>query len=180
VGAGTGSGSQALVRLSQLDPLRLVLPVPESAVSKIRVGSPVEIALQSTRQTLSATVNRTSGRIATETRTMHVEVDVPNPGLTMAPGMYATVTLELETRKQAIAIPLEALQERKDSSATVLILDKEHKIEERKIVTGLETSSRIEVVSGLAEGEMVVLGGRGRYQAGQSVEPKLAVENTPQ
>ena len=62
----------------------------------------------------------------------------------------------------------------------MLILDKQHKVEERKVATGLETPSRIEIVSGLAEGEMVVLGGHGRYQPGQSAEPKLAVESIPQ
>jgi multidrug efflux pump subunit AcrA (membrane-fusion protein) len=111
---------------------------------------------------------------------MHVEVDVPNPGLAMAPGMYASATLELENRKQAISIPVESLQERSDTAATVLVLDKQHKIEERKITTGMETPTRIEVVSGLDEGEMVVLGGRGRYQPGQSADPKLVTESNPQ
>ena len=180
VGAGTGSGSQALVRLSQVDPLRLILPVPESAVSKVKIGTHVEIYIQSTKQALSAIVTRTSGRIATETRTMHVEVDVPNPGLTMAPGMYATATLELENRKQALSIPVESVQERNDTAATVLVLGQQHKIEERKITTGMETPTRIEVVSGLTDGEMVVLGGRGRYQPGQSAEPRLATESKSQ
>ena len=179
MGAGTGSASQALVRLSQVDPLRLILPVPESAVSKVRVGTPVQISIQSSKQVLSAVVTRTSGRIATETRTMHVEVDVPNPGLTMAPGMYATATLELENRKQAISIPVESLQEKNDAAANIFVLGKEHKIEERKIKTGMETPTRIEVVSGLNEDEMVVLGGRGRYQPGQFAEPKLVTESNP-
>lgn len=178
MGAGTGSG-QALVRLSQVDPLRLILPVPESAVSKVRVGTPVQISIQSSKQVLSAVITRTSGRIATETRTMHVEVDVPNPGLTMAPGMYATATLELENRKQAISIPVESLQEKNDAAANIFVLGKEHKIEERRIKTGMETPTRIEVVSGLNEDEMVVLGGRGRYQPGQFAEPKLVTETNP-
>ena len=179
MGAGTGAGSQALIRLSQVDPLRLILPVPESAVSKVRVGTPVQISIQSSKQVLSAVVTRTSGRIATETRTMHVEVDVPNPGLTMAPGMYATATLELENRKQAVSIPVEALQEKNDAAANIFVLGKEHKIEERRIKTGMETPTRIEVISGLNEDEMVVLGGRGRYQPGQFAEPKLVTESNP-
>jgi RND family efflux transporter MFP subunit len=178
VGAGTGTGSQALVRLSQVDPLRLILPVPESAVSKVHAGTDVQILIQSTKKSLSAVVARTSGRISTETRTMHVEVDVPNPVLALAPGMYATATLELENRKHAISIPVESLQERNDTAATVLVLGKQHKIEERKITTGLETPTRVEVVSGLAEGEMVVLGARGRYQPGDSADPKLAAEGS--
>jgi multidrug efflux pump subunit AcrA (membrane-fusion protein) len=94
--------------------------------------------------------------------------------------MYATATLKLEIRKQAISIPVESLQEKNDAGATVFILGKEHKIEERKIKTGMQTPTRIEVVSGLAEGEMVVLGGRGRYQPGQSAAPKLVTESNPQ
>jgi RND family efflux transporter MFP subunit len=177
VGAGTGSGSQALIRLSQVDPLRLVLPVPESAVSKVHPGTAVEILIQSTRQSLSAVVARTSGRVSTETRTMHVELDIPNPSLALAPGMYATAMLNLETRSQTLAIPLEALQEREDAAATVLVLGKQHRIEQRKITTGLETPTRVEVLSGLAVGDMVVLGARGRYQPGDSAEPRLAAES---
>jgi len=177
VGAGTGSGSQALIRLSQVDPLRLVLPVPESAVSKVHPGTAVEILIQSTRQSLSAVVARTSGRVSTETRTMHVELDIPNPSLALAPGMYATAMLNLETRSQTLAIPLEALQEREDAAATVLVLGKQHRIEQRKITTGLETPTRVEVLSGLTEGDMVVLGARGRYQPGDSAEPRLAAES---
>jgi RND family efflux transporter MFP subunit len=176
VGAGTGSASQALVRLSQVDPLRLVLPVPESAVPHVHVGTRVQISIQSSKQTLSAAVARTSGRIATETRTMHVEVDVANPALALAPGMYATATLDLQDRPRAVSIPVESLQDHDESTATVLVLGKNHKIEERKIMTGLQTPTRIEVVSGLSEGEMVVLGARGRYQPGDSAEPKLAPE----
>jgi len=177
VGAGTGSGSQALVRLSQVDPLRLTLPVPESAAAKIKDGIPLQILIQSTGQSLSAKIARSSGRIATETRTMQVEVDVPNPGLTLAPGMYATAILELEVRKNALSIPVDSLQQREGNAAGLLVLNKMHKIEARKIETGLETPTRIEAVSGLDEGDLVVLGGRGRYQPGQSAEPRLLAES---
>ena len=180
VGAGTASSSQSLVRISQLDPLRLVLPVPESAVSKMHVGDSVEVFVQSTKETLSATVTRLSGEVATETRTMHVEVDVPNPRLTLAPGMYASAVLVLESRKNVLAIPVEAVPNRKEAAATVLVLDQQHRIEERRITVGMETSNRVEVASGLAENELVVLGGPGQYQQGQLAEPKLVVQGSPQ
>jgi RND family efflux transporter MFP subunit len=178
VGAGTGAGGQALVRLSQLTPLRLVLPVPESEVSKVRVGTPVRVTVQSTGRTLDARVARTSGRVATETRTMHVEVDVPNADLALAPGMYAIASLTLESRPNALSLPLQALQDHKDATATVLVLDAARRIEERKVGLGLETPSRIEVVSGLAESDLVVMGGRGRFAPGQAGEPRLVADGS--
>jgi RND family efflux transporter MFP subunit len=179
MGAGTASASQSLVRLSQLDPLRLILPVPESKVAKIHAGDPVQVFVPSTGQTLSASVARLSGAVATETRTMHVEVDVPNPKLTLAPGMYASATLTLDDRKQALSIPVEAAPEGKEGESTVLVLDKQHKIQERRIRTGIRTPTQVEVTSGLEEGDLVLLGGQGQVQPGQLAEPKLASGGNP-
>jgi len=176
VGAGTAASGQALVRLSQLDPLRLALPVPESAVPNVREGAPVEVVIQSTKQTLGATVTRVSGAVATDTRTMQVEVDIPNARLTLAPGMYATATLVLDSRKNALSLPIEAAPNRKGDTATVYVLDKDHRIQERTIGVGMETATQIEVRSGLEENELVLIGGRRQYQVGQVVQPKLLAQ----
>jgi RND family efflux transporter MFP subunit len=172
VGAGTNSSSQALVHLSQLDPLRLVLPVPESAVPKVHPGAPVDVMVQSTRETLKASVTRVSGQVSTDTRTMPVEVDVPNAALTLAPGMYASASLVLDRREQVLSIPIEAAPDRKGRSASVYVVDGRHRIEKREVTVGLETATRIEVIAGLREGELVLLGGRGQFQVGQAVDPR--------
>jgi RND family efflux transporter MFP subunit len=174
VGAGTNSSSQALVRLSQLDPLRLVLPVPESAVPKIHAGAPVDVMVQATGQTLRVAVSRVSGEVATDTRTMHIEVDVPNPTLALAPGMYTSAVLVLDSRKQVLSIPIEAVPDRKGGTANVHVLDENHRVRKREVTLGLETASRIEVTAGLRENDLVLLGGRGQYQPGDSVEPRIA------
>jgi RND family efflux transporter MFP subunit len=178
VGAGTASSSQALVRVSQLDPLRLVLPVPESAVPKVRDGASVEVQVQATKETIAAKVSRTSGEVATSTRTMHVEVDVPNRDLRLAPGMYATATLVQETRKNVLSIPVETAPNRKGEFAAVYVLNRDHKIEERQVKVGLETATQLEVKSGVEENELVMVGGRGQYQPGQMAAPKLLAKET--
>jgi RND family efflux transporter MFP subunit len=179
MGAGTASANQSLVRLSQLDPLRLILPVPESQVPKIHVGDPVQVFVPATAQTLSATVARLSGAVATETRTMRVEVDVSNPQLTLAPGMYASATLTLDERKQALAIPVEAAPNIQGGAAMALVLDKQRKVQQRQIGVGIQTPTQVEVTSGLEEGDLVLLGGQGQVQPGQIVEPKLASGGLP-
>jgi len=87
--AGTSSQTQAMpiVRLSQNSRLRLVIPVPESAVSRVRPGTQVDLNVQSLQQTIVGTVARVADRLDADTRTMHVEVDVPNPTLALVPGM---------------------------------------------------------------------------------------------
>ena len=91
--AGTSSQTQTMpvVQLSQNTLLRLVIPVPESAVSRIRVGAAVSLGVQALRKTFTGTVARFAGRLDTDTRTMHVEVDVANPTLEIVPGMFADV-----------------------------------------------------------------------------------------
>lgn len=175
VGAGTSSNGQAIVRLSQLDPLRLVLPVPESAVPRLRNDMPVEVLVQSTGQKIIGRVARASGEVATDTRTMHVEVDVPNRALTLAPGMYATAALVRDSRTNVLTVPIEAVPDRHDASAVVLVADKDDRLAERRITLGLETATQVEVKSGLDEGDRVVVGGRA-LRAGQLVEPKMLAE----
>jgi RND family efflux transporter MFP subunit len=179
VGAGTASSTQVLVRLSQLDPLRLVLPVPASAVPKVREGAAVQIAVQATGEVLSGTVSRTSGEVSTTTRTMHVEVDVPNADSHLAPGMYVTATLTQEVRKGALAIPVDTAPNRKDGAATLYVVDAQQRLGERRVTFGLETATQLEVTSGLAENDMVV-SGRGQFQAGQLVVPKLVAQRDGQ
>ena len=167
--AGTSSDTQTkpLIRLSENDRLRLDFPVSESYAAAIAVGAPVEIHLESSDQPLTGVISRFSHRIAMETRTMEAEVEVPNPGLKLIPGMYATVVLKLQRRPQALAIPVEAVAG--TAHRTVFVVNRDQQIEERAIQTGLETPTKFEVLSGLQEGERVMIGNRSQVRVGQKV-----------
>jgi RND family efflux transporter MFP subunit len=172
--AGTSSQSQAMpiVRLSQNDKLRLVIPVPESAVSRVHLGGPVAVAVQSLRRTVTGTVARFSDRLDTDTRTMHVEVDVPNTDLTLVPGMYADATVVLDQVNGAIVAPVQSL-DRGTEGGRVFVVGRDGKLEARTVQLGLEADDRIEVTRGLTEGEMVVVGSRAQLKPGTAVAPKL-------
>src|SRR5262249_51491738 len=109
--AGTSSQTQAMpvVRLSQNNRLRLVIPVPESSVSLIHTGTPVNLDVQALRKTFTGTVSRFADRLDSDTRTMRVEVDVENPTLELVPGMYATASIVLDAASDAVIVPVEAL-----------------------------------------------------------------------
>ena len=105
--AGTNSSTQAmpLVRLSEDDLFRLVIPVPESYVHYIRIGDPVSVTVPSLNRTFPGKVARFSVDVQEDTRTMHTEVDVPNPERVLMPGLYAEATITLEHKANALPCP---------------------------------------------------------------------------
>ena len=172
--AGTSSSTQAmpLVRLSQDDLFRLVIPVPESSVRYIRVGDPVDVLVPSLNRRFPGKVIRFSVDVREDTRTMHTEVDVPNPDRLLVPGMYAEASLTLEARENVLAVPLEALNH-VGGQITAYIVSPEDKVEVRALTLGVQTSTDAEVVSGVAEGERVIVGDRSGLVAGETVRPQI-------
>jgi len=172
--AGTSSSTQAmpLVRISQDDLFRLVIPVPESSVRYIRVGDPVDVLVPSLNRRFPGKVIRFSVDVREDTRTMHTEVDVPNPDRLLVPGMYAEASLTLEARENVLAVPLEALNH-VGGQITAYIVSPEDKVEVRALTLGVQTSTDAEVVSGVAEGERVIVGDRSGLVAGETVRPQI-------
>jgi RND family efflux transporter MFP subunit len=175
--AGTASNTQAspVVRLSENSLLRLILPVPESAVSTVHIGQRVEVAVPTMKRTFPGKVARFSDKLAAATRTMDTEVDVQNSDLLLIPGMYAEVHLTMEHRENVVAIPVTAVEMGPGESAArrVFVITPENRVEIRTIEAGIETADKVEVKSGVHEGEMVVTGSRAGLTAGQEVRPKL-------
>jgi RND family efflux transporter MFP subunit len=172
--AGTSSSTQAqpLVRLSQDDLYRLVIPVPESYVKFIHLGDPVSVNVPSLSRTFPGKVARFSVDVREDTRTMHTEVDVPNPSRILLPGLYAEATITLEKKDAAIAVPLQAVDQ-DNNKTTVDVVDSSGKIERRQIVLGIQTATDAEVLSGLQAGELVVASDRSGLKAGQTVQTKM-------
>jgi RND family efflux transporter MFP subunit len=173
--AGTASQTQAMpvVRLSQNQLLRLILPAPESVVSTIHIGQRVAVRVPTLNRSFTGSVARFADKLSMETRTMDTEVDVPNSDLVLIPGMYAEVDLTLARRDAVVAVPVMAVDSSSDTAGQVMVITPNSRVEVRKIALGLETANRVEVRSGLNEGDMVVLSGRSSLKPGQEVRPKL-------
>jgi RND family efflux transporter MFP subunit len=172
--AGTASQSQAmpLVKLSENTLLRLILPVPESAVPTVHIGQQVEVNVPTLKRTFPGKVVRFAEKLSVATRTMDTEVDVTNPSLVLIPGMYAEVNLTLNQRKAVLAVPMTAVDSEGRTSRVMVVTPDQH-VEVRKVELGLETADKVEVLSGLTVGDMVVIGGRSSLQPGEVVQPKM-------
>jgi len=178
--AGTSSSTQAmpLVKVSQNNLLRLIFPVPESIVPTVHIGQQVEVRVPTLGRSFPGTVKRFADKVATATRTMDTEVDVPNPDLVLIPGMYAEADLTTDQRKGVLTVPISAVDLGTDeTSGQVTVVTPDNKIDIRKVQIGAQTESKIEIRSGLHEGDLVVTGNRSSLKAGQQVRPK-PVEST--
>jgi len=173
--AGTSSSTQVMpvVRLSQNSRLRLILPVPESAVPTVHIGQQVEVHVQTLNRSFPGKVARFADRIQTATRTMDTEVDVENPSLVLIPGMFAEVDLTLDHRDNVLTIPVTAFDSTGDNAGRVMVVTPDNKIEVRDVVPGLQDTSDVEIRSGLKDGEMVITANRASLRAGEEVRPKL-------
>lgn len=173
-GTSTNSGNSALCHLSQINLLRLVIPVPERAVPDIRVGESVAVDVSALKKTFSAQIVRTADQIDSQTRTMHTELNVPNPNYELVPGMYASVKIPLHTAAHVLTLPIQAVVSNTSGQGSVLVVDSSHHIEKRMVKLGLESATDYEIVSGLQEGDMVIFGEQDQYKPGQLVQPNLA------
>jgi RND family efflux transporter MFP subunit len=172
--AGTSSSTQVLplVRLSEDDVFRLVIPVPESYVRYIKLGDAVKVNVPSLGKTFEGAVKRTSMDVTQDTRTMHTEVEIQNPNGVLMPGLYAEATLTLERKNNALVVPVQAIAQNANS-ANVLVVDMNNRIQNRNIELGLQNPNDAEVISGLNEGDRVVVSDRSGLKAGDEVRPQL-------
>jgi RND family efflux transporter MFP subunit len=172
VQAGTSSSNNVLpiCKLSEDDKFRLVIPVPESYVKFIHVGDAVDVNVPSLEKHFPGRVMRFSTDVAEDTRTMHTEVDVENPQRVLMPGMYADAVLTLEHKNNALSVPLQAVNH-EATRDTVYLVTSDNKIEVRPVQLGLQSASYAEVLSGLNEGDHVVVSDRAALKAGATVQP---------
>jgi RND family efflux transporter MFP subunit len=174
VQAGTSSSTQAMpiVRLSQDDLFRLVIPVPESYVRYIKVGDHVDVVVPSLTHTFPGKVARFSVDVREDTRTMHTEVDVANPARTLVPGLYAEARLQLDRKDDVLTVPVQALNHEGDKT-TVFVVNQDGELEDRSVQLGLQTSSDAEIISGINDGEQVVVSDRSSLKSGEKVHPQI-------
>jgi RND family efflux transporter MFP subunit len=171
--AGTSnSGSMPVVKLAEIDVLRLRLPVPESLAPFVHVGDTAEIQVQALNRTFSGKVARDTEALDPSTRTMQVEIDVPNPKGQLEPGMYAQVTLDIERVGDALVVPIQAVDQ-SGSQPTVMLVDSSNHVQRRAVQVGIATANRTEILHGLQAGDKVIATNLSSYQAGELVQPRI-------
>jgi RND family efflux transporter MFP subunit len=173
--AGIASQTQAMpvVKLAQNNLLRLILPVPVNDVAGIKNGQAVDVNISSLGRTLQGTVTRSADSVEMTTRTMDTEVDVPNRDGSLVPGMYAEVHLHLAARPDVLSVPLDAVDGLGTSVQQAYIV-RDGIVHLVTVKTGLQTPSRLEILSGLQEGDKVIVGRHTGLSDGERVDAQAA------
>ncbi len=179
--AGTASQSQAMpvVKLAQYNVLRLTLPVPVTSASEIKDGQAVDVTVTSPHRTLTGKISRFAGSVQMSTRTMDTQVDVPNTDGSLLPGMYAEVHLHLADRPNVMSVPIDAVDGLGTSVEQAYVV-RDGIVHVVQVTTGLQTATRLEVLSGLDAGDKVIVGRHTGLSDGEKVQPRAATyENDP-
>lgn len=167
-----------LFTLSQTDPLRVYVNVPQSYAQLVKPGQPVVITQGELRgQSFKGTVARTAASIDTNTRTMQVEIALPNKEGTLMPGAYVQVSLPLQAT-QSLLVPTNALLFRGEGSRVALV-DKAGKVKLRAVTLGRNYGESVEVIDGVTRTDVLVLNPSDSLADGDEVAVAPAGKDAP-
>jgi RND family efflux transporter MFP subunit len=151
--------------------------VPENDVPHLHIGDPAIVkAAGFDGKPFIGKVTRFSLRLDPETRNMRTEIDLPNPEERLYPGMYAEVSLEMNRRPDALAVPAAAVGSDGDGTFVDTITDS--RVTRLAIKTGLTDDGHIEVTAGLSEETPVVANIKSAPPPATAVQPLMARENS--
>jgi RND family efflux transporter MFP subunit len=176
VQAATAGRTSPLLTVQQISTVRVFCEVPESDVSRLKVGDPASVKPYGMADKVFAgAVARLALRLDPETRNMRTEVDLPNPNELLYPGMYAQVSLETDRRPNALTLPASSIVH-DTGGAFVNIVQGSH-IERRPIKTGVTEGELVEIIDGLPDDAQVVTIGKNAPPPGSAVQ--VLVRNVP-
>lgn len=158
--------SKRITTLEALDPIAVDLALPESALALVRPGLAATVTALGDPQ--AATVSYVSPRVREDTRTVDVRVTLPNPERRLLPGQSATVLVVSETVPAAIEVPTQAVLQTAQGTA-VYVYGDDNTAQLRPVQLGQRGEARVEVRSGLAAGDKVIVQGLARLRPGAPV-----------
>jgi RND family efflux transporter MFP subunit len=156
VGALVSTGNTLLFRIAQTETLRTYVNVPQTGANAVRVGQAATITASNfPGRTFHGKVTRTASALDPSSRTLLVEVDVPNADRALLPGTYTEVTLAGARPDLPITVPASAVIFRTDG-AQVAVVQPDLTLHLQKISVGRDYGDRLEVLQGIQEGTTIV------------------------
>ena len=165
----TPGTSTPILQIANLDQIDVLVNVTEVQMASLRVGAPVQIRVDAyPDRTFQGRVSRIAGGIDPMTRTVEAEIDIPNPGHLLRPGMYATVSLATGEDTNVLVIPLASLVTVGDQHAVWVVTD--NVAHQRPVAVGRAVGDQVEVTGGLSDGDLIVARGVDLVRDGQRVQ----------
>jgi RND family efflux transporter MFP subunit len=157
VDAGNSGTGRALFSVAQIDPLRLYVYVPQAYANQVKVGDAVTVTLaERVGEQYQGTIARTARAIDTATRTMQVEIRVPNPQAALIAGSYVQVLLPIKGDNTGLVVPTNALLFR-PAGSYVAVVDGQGRVRLSLVKLGTDFGTAVEVLSGLSSSDRIVV-----------------------
>lgn len=167
--AASATQAAPLFTLMDLTTLRVYVSVPQEAALQAKQGVPAIITTRELPgQELRATITRTTNALDPATRTLLVEIDLPNPDHRLQPGMFVTTTLVLKEHPKVLVLPPAALVTGATGKSVFIV--EEGRAKRVPVKTGLDDGIWIEITEGLQEQMDVVVVGKSGLTDGQAVQ----------
>jgi membrane fusion protein (multidrug efflux system) len=168
--ASSSAMSSAVVTLSDFSRVRVEVAMPQAEVSLVKVGLPTTLTVRELPgRAFEGKVTRIAYSLDDSTKTMGAEIELPNAGRALRPGMYASVEVSLERKAGALLVPAEALvMEKGKPFAFTVDANTAHKVALR---VGLDDGVNVDVLDGLAANTLVVVSGAQSLTDGQGCRP---------
>jgi RND family efflux transporter MFP subunit len=171
VGALVNAGNTLLYRIAQTGTLRLYVNVPQTYANDVRAGQRAQLTVSNLPgRKFTGTVTRTANALDPTSRTLLVEVQVPNGDGALLPGMYAQVDLRSSRPDAPLLIPDDSLIFRAEGPQ-VAIVGAEQTVHLQKIEIGRDYGDRMEVTAGLQDGDKIVRNPGDTLREGVKVNP---------
>ncbi|MCQ8106215.1 efflux RND transporter periplasmic adaptor subunit [Methylomonas sp. SURF-2] len=156
VGSLITAGGQELFALTQTDPLRLGVWVPQAYADDVKSGQTVTLTLtDKPNKSITTRIERVAGALDPVNRTRQAEILLPNSGGQILPGAYAEVTIKIEKHGAALVVPVNVLVLDKDG-ARVVVVDVENKIAFRPVKLGRDFGREVEILEGIGADDVLV------------------------
>jgi len=179
-GALVAEGTTLLFRIAQTQRLRTYVNVPQADSTSIRVGQTAQLKIPDLPlKTFNGTVTRTANALDPATRTLLAEVQVPNEGGLLLPGMYAEVNFTTPRMEPPLLIRADALVVRGDGPHVAVVGD-DNVVHFQAVQVGRDYGDQLEVLGGLAKGQRVVISPGDVAREGAKVRPVLVGETAGQ
>jgi RND family efflux transporter MFP subunit len=167
-GALVSSNNSILFTLMDLNMMKVVINVLEKDIPLIMLGKKAVITVDAfPGKEFYGSVTRYSEAVDLSTRTMAVEIDIPNSGHTLKPGMFANVILVVDVHRNALTLPSDAILN--DDTGTFVFVAASDTARRLNVKTGMEQGARTEVLSGLDGSEPVITTGQQFVKDGRPV-----------
>lgn len=162
------SSQTRIASLHDLDPVKLDFAVPEKYSAVMRVGDEISFAVEGFEREFPGTIYAIEPSVDASTRSLRMRAECPNRDGALVPGMFANVDLVVRSEPDALTVPSIAIIP--ELGGKKVFVYESGRAEPRTVETGIRTESAVQIISGLAEGDLVITSGVLQLQTGLEVE----------